>query len=160
MSPLMENPIIKSLVETAGVNLKESETLQPVFFISANDTIGILPANFEDEDAKNESADAVRAVVEKMDADFVFFIAESWMASTKDMGNVNENRRLYGDSISKWPGSKEVVIFRYETPSTIWGGTADILPGRVMGEVQWNEMKRDEEKGRFTQFFREKRETN
>lgn len=160
MPSIMENSTIKSLVETAALNVKETETLSPMFFVSSKDTIGIMPGDFSDDESKDMTVEAVRLVVQKMDADFVFFLAESWLASAEDMANVEENRRRYGPSISKWPGSKEVVMFRYEAPNVVWGGVADIMPGRVMGEVKWTEMKPGEEKGRFTNFFSERRETN
>lgn len=160
MSNAPNNSTINTIIDTAKRNLKDSDSLQPVFFIVKDETVGLFPPDFSTDEKKDEAAKAVRMIVKKMDADFVFFLSESWIAACKTEEEMAANRAKYGQSLEGWPGTREVVLFRYETPSTSWSGMADILPDREMGEVEWKQTSRAEERGRFTNFFEAKEATH
>lgn len=160
MNSAPSNSTINTIIDTAKRNLLDSDVLQPVFFIVKNDTIGVFPPDFSTDEKKDEAAEAVRLIVKKMDPDFIFFLSESWTTACATEEELAKNRAKYGSSIANWPDVKDVVLFRYETPSTTWSGMADILPGRVMGEVKWSQQPHDEERGRFCNFFEAKEATH
>lgn len=151
MTSLPHNETIMALIESAKHNVKETEQLAPVFFIGDSEQCGVYMPDFSSDSAKSKAAQDVRELVKSVKADWVFFIAESWGAKCKDDAEWEEMCKKYGRSISKWPTAKEIVMFKLETPSGTWGGTADILPGRELGEITWHHNQ--EEKGRFTGFF-------
>lgn len=151
------NEVIDQILPVVGRNLADSECLQPVFFIGTfgeDGKVGIFAADMSSNEAKNETAHAVREIVGQIDADYVLMVAESWVYdASKDEA---EAQRVAEEGLADNPLSKEVVMLRYETPTETWTAMADILPERKMGEVKWCKVGDGEEKGRFTGFFSRK----
>lgn len=154
MTSFPHNENIKSLIESAKKNIRESDQLSPVFFLGIEDGIGVFMPDFTDDASKSKAADDIRQLVDTTGADWVLFIAESWAAGCKDEKEWARMRADFGPSVSTWPTAKEVVLFRLETPAGCWGGTADILAGRELGTIEWQHNQ--EERGRFTGFFAKK----
>lgn len=146
------NEIIDQIIPAVAANLRQSECLVPVFFIGNADQVGIFPADMSTNEAKSETAQAVRAIIQKTNADFVLMVAESWLYK-EERDKAEDLDTIMADGLANNPKAKEVVLLRYETPTEAWVAMVDILPQRVLGEVVWNTVQMDEEKGRFTGFF-------
>lgn len=141
----MAAPDISTLLPAVRHNLKESDCLQPCFFIANEGEIVVAGADFSTEAAKNYANREVRRIAKEMGATSVMLLAESYIKSM-DPGEKPPTGSLAHD-----PDAREIVLFNYESETEVWMGTADILPGRELGEVEWKSMPMGG--GRFSGFF-------
>jgi len=81
-----------------------------------------------------------------MDAAFVLFVAESVALHVQE-DELEKIKNNYS-SIIDHPDAVEVVSFILETKQKRWLGTANIIEGRIMGEVEWKDGY--DSTGRFT----------
>lgn len=147
-------PEVLALVEAARFAVKQGQ-LPPIFYIGNSKEVAVVGAFFETAEDKDNTAKAVRKMVEKMQATFVLFIAESWSLSDPEAALDYMNNRDKYKSVSDHPKAVEIVAFTLETlKEGDFMGIAPIGAGRVLGDVRW--MENPDVEGRFTKFMGDK----
>lgn len=133
-----DDEMIQSLIEKTRDMVKASPQLAPMFFVGNDNELAMVAATFQDEEQKVREAQTVSSIAMKMGAKFIVLIAESWTLPSEWSQDYLNNRDKY-KSISAHPKAIEIVLFTLETPHGQEMGMAEIKPGRVMGEVRWQE---------------------
>jgi hypothetical protein len=144
---------LSKIIKLAQQNLKNDSQLLPVAFLisHASKKTEILGSDFSNPEEKDFFAETVKQRANKMQADAICFLAESWTIPEKyqkpDM--VQSILKKYG-SVSNFPERKEIVLINLETNEGVWVGMSDLKPakkGKKMVGIKW--MKSPELQGRF-----------
>lgn len=145
-----DHEMVKKVIEMAAVNLKQEELLLPTFFVGKEDGIAIVGAPWgNDSREKDHAAEEVKRIAKEMKAEFILFVSESWTIRDQEAAREFQNDRRKYPSVKDHPKAVEVVMFTLETQTGARVGLAEILPGRVMGEVIWQPKEMHME-GRFS----------
>ncbi len=114
--------LIAPLIEKAKGFLEAGETLSPIAFVGSFDSGQVIPIliNTSTEEAKDQSAQAIRLSVETIDADYVFSILEGWGLPKDKLHRYEEIIERYG-SIGASPWKIDTANFLLETRHGIWG---------------------------------------
>ncbi len=133
MIPIPErySKIIEPLIETARGFLENGEELVPFAFVGNFEVGTTIPVRLQadSEEAKDQSARAIKSIAERHNADFVFTIMEAWSLRSDKLRMVDEIYERYG-SIGEAPDSYkiEVVSFSLETRHGVWVAQCPIKP--------------------------------
>jgi hypothetical protein len=113
--------VITPLVNTARGFLENGEALVPVAFVGnfASGTAIPVMLNSASDEAKDQSAEAIRLVAEQCDADFIFVVMEAWSLRKDKLNQVDEILDRYG-SIGASPYAVDVVSLVVETRHGVW----------------------------------------
>ncbi len=147
-----QDKMIQGIVETCRTTLSTSDQMMPVFFVGNSDKMDIIAAadGFGSNMEKDIISLFVRKHIKENNATFVLFISEAWTLSSTDDAKLERQVEKY-PNLGDHPDSKEVVMFQLESADSKWTGTADILPGRILGEISWTQPHNGS--GRFQGFF-------
>ena len=123
MSAVPENywQIISPLIVKAREFLEEGERLTPIAFVGAFSTGKIIPVMLQaaSDEAKDNSALAIRMAAQTADADFVFVLMEAWSLRKDKLLQVEKIMERYG-SIGASPYAIDVVSMALETRHGVW----------------------------------------
>jgi hypothetical protein len=139
------DPVVTNAIEVARKNVRESDEFVPVWFVGGKDGgLNIVATPFVGPD-EHATKDAVVVAVKKIaagcDAEFILFISECWtLAGDKEATEEYMNHReRFPNGLADHPKRREAILVNLHTHDGVRLGMADILPGRVMGEVNWHE---------------------
>lgn len=150
-----DHRLVLKTIETARQNLKQFPELLPTFFVGNQEEVQIVGTPFSNNERdKDTAAEVVKQMAAKMGADFILFVAESYILTDPEATKEWMDGKSKYKYIKDHPLAKEVVIFQLETSTTQQLGVADILKDREMGDVKWN--KGDDAKGRFSNLLGQK----
>lgn len=134
----------------ARENLKKSDPLLPTFFIGSPAGMVIVGAQFNTESDKEKVALAIRRMCREANATYVVFLTETWQLKCDTEEEARLAREHY-KSLEDHPNAQEKLMITLETFQGVKTGIADILPGREMGEIKWEETW--DMQGRFSHFL-------
>ena len=146
--------IVSPLITTAKGFLENGEALAPIAFIgsfSSDLTIPVLLKS-SSEEAKDDSAFAIRNAAATLDADFIFVMMEVWSLRKDKMRQMDAILDKYG-SIGASPYAVDVVSMVLETRHGVWSAELPIKPKgiskkrRTIGTPEFRHFT--ELKGRF-----------
>ena len=146
--------IILPLIGSARSFLESGESLIPAAFAGNLTTRKTLPVmmNSKSDEAKDESAAAIKRAAAIIDADFVFLVMEAWSLRPDKLHRADEIRDKYG-SIGNSPYAMDVVTMTLETRHGLWVAQMPIKPKgyskkkRTFGQPEFRFFT--EAKGRF-----------
>ena len=119
MIPIPErySKIIEPLIETARGFLENGEELVPFAFVGNFEVGTTIPVRLQadSEEAKDQSARAIKSIAEQHHADFVFTIMEAWSLRSDKLRMVDEIYGRYG-SIGEAPDSYKIEIVATYSP--------------------------------------------
>ena len=121
--------IISPLIASAKGFLENGEPLTPVAFIgsfSSDLTVPVLLKS-SSEEAKDDSAFAIRNAAATLDADFIFVMMEAWSLRKDKMLQMDAILDKYG-SIGASPYAVDVVSMALETRHGVWNAEVPIRP--------------------------------
>lgn len=121
--------MVAPLIERARVLLENDESLHPIAFVgsSRNQTIKIVVLNTAGGDVENTSAEQVRQVAYREDADFVFTVMEAWGLPPEKVSKYQAIIDQYG-SIEASPYAVDFVSFALETVRGSWVAQVPLKP--------------------------------
>jgi len=125
VTPIPESysKIIEPLIETARGFLENGEELEPFAFVGNFEVGTTVPVRLQagSNEAKDQSARAIKLIAEQHNADFVFTIMDAWSLRPDKLRMMDKIYERYG-SIGKAPDSYkiEIVAFSLETRHGIW----------------------------------------
>lgn len=147
---------VEFILEQTAERVVTTDPLLPTAFISAGEQLAIVGTPFKTSEEKELSVKAVSELCNRMKADFMIYVLESWMVKiTGENAAEVEALKAGQKRVSKHPNKIEVVIFQVETRTKAWLAQGEIkrLPDgtRQMQEVTWFEGGMTE--GRFTRIL-------
>ncbi len=121
--------MVAPLIERARVLLESDESLHPIAFVgsSTRRTIKIVVLSTADGDVEDSSAEQVRQVAFREDADFVFTVTEAWGLPPEKVGKYQAILDQYG-SIEASPYAIDFVSFALETVRGSWVAQVPLKP--------------------------------
>jgi hypothetical protein len=131
MSALPESywRIIEPLIDTARGFLEKGESLAPIAFVGAFASQSCVPVLMQSssDEAKDQSARAIRAAAEAFDADFIFVVMEAWSLREDKVAQMDAILEKYG-SIGASPYAVDIVSMALETRHGVWIAQVPIKP--------------------------------
>ena len=124
--------MIAPLIERARVLLEDGESLRPIAFVgsTAKRSINIVVLSTADGDVQASSAEQVRRVAHRENADFVLTIMEAWGLPPEKVGKYQAILEQYG-SIEASPYAVDFVSFALETREGSWVAQVQVKPKGV-----------------------------
>jgi hypothetical protein len=121
--------VVTPLINTARGFLENGEALVPVAFVGnfASGTAVPVMLNSASDEAKDQSAQAIKRVAEQCDADFVFVVMEAWSLRKDKLNRLDAILDRYG-SIGASPYAVDVVSLAVETRHGVWMAELPIKP--------------------------------
>ena len=121
--------LIDPLIDAARGFVENGETLAPFAFVANLSGGGAFPVMLAtgSEEAKDNSARAVKQLAELHQADFVFTIMEAWSLPPERLGELDAIIDRYG-SIGESPYRLDVVSLALETRHGTWVAQVPIEP--------------------------------
>lgn len=121
--------VILPLVETARSILERGESLVPIAFVGNFSTNDVQPVimNSTSGQTKDNTAVAIKAIANAINADFVFIIVEAWSLRSDKIKKAEEIVEKYG-SIGASPYAIDIVSFTLETRYGTWVAQCPIKP--------------------------------
>lgn len=163
MSAVPENywRVISPLIVKAREFLEEGQTLSPIAFVGSFSSGKIIPVILQaaSDEAKDNSALAIRMAAQSADADFVFVLMEAWSLRKDKLPQVEKIMEWYG-SIGASPYRIDVVSMALETRHGLWMAQVPIKPKgyskkkRTMGSPMFQHFA--EYEGRFSNLLPKK----
>lgn len=132
MKPVVLSELFQSLVNNAlaqaRIFINSEAGLMPTAFIGSSSTgeIAVVGMTFENERQKDEAGNAIRRIAQEHKADFVLFLAESWIIPAEHSETFMANRDKYS-TVADSPLRKEVVSIFIETHTLHYIGHAGIV---------------------------------
>ena len=113
--------VIDPLIATARGFLEAGQSLVPFAFVGSFSAGQAIPIRIEtgDEEAKDQSAEAIQRAAAETSADFIFTIMEAWGLPKDKLSRHQEILDRYG-SIANSPYKVDTVSFVLETRFGIW----------------------------------------
>lgn len=134
MTPMPDRyrELIEPLISAARNRLERGEALAPVAFVGSFTTNDFQPVliRSSSEDAKDQSALAIKAAAHALDADYVFVIMEAWSLRKDKLAQRDRILEKYG-SIGASPYAVDILSLALETWHGIWVAEAHIKPKGV-----------------------------
>lgn len=133
MTPIPESywKIIEPLINTARGFLEKGEELVPIAFVGNFKADTTIPVRLQagSDEAKDQSARAIKLIAEQHNADFIFTIMEAWSLRPDKLRMVDEIYEKYG-SIGQAPDSYkiEVLSLSLETRHGVFVAQCPIKP--------------------------------
>jgi hypothetical protein len=114
--------LILPLIEKAKGFLEAGESLSPLAFVGSFDSGQIIPVLIDtiNDEAKDNSANAIRLAADSIQADYVFTIMEGWGLPKDKMHRYQEVIERYG-SIGASPWKIDTANFMLESRHGVWG---------------------------------------
>jgi hypothetical protein len=114
--------LILPLIEKAKGFLEAGESLSPLAFVGNFDSGLIIPVLIDtiNDEAKDNSANAIRLAADSIQADYVFTIMEGWGLPKDKMHRYQEVIERYG-SIGASPWKIDTANFMLESRHGVWG---------------------------------------
>lgn len=114
--------VIWPMIEKARGFLEAGDALSPLAFVGSFDTGQVIPILIDTtgDEAKDNSARAIRLAAEAVGADYVFTIMEGWGLPKGKIERYEEIIERYG-SIGACPWKIDTANFMLETRHGIWG---------------------------------------
>jgi hypothetical protein len=121
--------IISPLIATAKGFLEAGEALAPVAFVGSFSTDLTVPVLLQasSDEAKDNSAFAIRNSAATLDADFVFVMMEACSLRKDKMRQMDAILDKYG-SIGASPYAVDVISLALETRHGVWSAEVPIKP--------------------------------
>ena len=131
MSAIPENywKIIAPLIATARRFLEKGEALAPIAFVGSFTSDMCVPVLLQasSNEAKDQSAIAIKAAADALGADFIFVLMEAWSLRKDKLLQMNSILDKYG-SIGASPYAVDIVSMSLETRHGVWMAEAPIKP--------------------------------
>lgn len=121
--------IIEPLIATARGFLENGEKLSPIAFVGNFETGTTIPVQMQagSDEAKDQSARAIKLIAEQHNADFIFTIMEAWSLRPDKLHMIDEIYDKYG-SIGASPYAIDVVTFSLEARHGVFIAQCPIKP--------------------------------
>ena len=114
--------LILPLIEKAKGFLAAGEALSPIAFVGSFESGQVIPIVIDtsNEEAKDNSALAIRLSADGIGADYVFTVMEAWGLPKDKLHRYEEIIERYG-SIGASPWKIDTANFMLETRHGVWG---------------------------------------
>ncbi len=121
--------MIAPLIEKARGFLENGDSVDPIAFVGSFEkrTMNFVLLDTADGDLKDASAEQVRQMAHREDADFVFTIMEAWGLPPDKVGKYQAILDQYG-SIAASPHAVDLVAFALETRHGSWVAQVSVQP--------------------------------
>ncbi len=104
---------IEGVIKQAQESVGEEEMIMPMAFIGNDEKVTVCALDFHNDEAKTYCANMIRKLAKEMNAEFVFFVSESWMSKLSEAEMKMHERT--GMRVSERHDRIDCVLFQLES---------------------------------------------